>query len=316
MRTNRSVVPAICCLVTALLASPIPAQEPGLSDVEIETVPVAEGVYMLVGSGGNIGVSVGEDGVFLIDDQFAPLTEKILAALAELSDQPPQFVLNTHWHHDHTGGNENLGRAGVFIVAHDRVRERMSVDQVMETWGRTVPAAPPQALPDITFGDAVTFHLNGDTLHAFYAPAAHTDDDVMVWFESANAAHMGDAFFNGTYPFIDVESGGTIDGVIQAAERMLELADDATRIIPGHGPLGSRTDLESYLTMLTTVRQRVASALEAGQTGPEIIAAKLTSDLDAEWGGDAERGQRLVGVVVQTIGAVVPKDEASVAASE
>ena len=207
--------------------------------------------------------------------------------------------LNTHWHFDHTGGNENLGNAGVFIVAHDNVRERMSVDQVIEVYDLTVEAAPPAALPDITFGDALTFHLNGDTVRAVHVPAAHTDGDVLVRFESANVVHMGDLYFNGAYPFIDVGSGGTLQGVIAGVQRALKLVDDSTKIIPGHGPLATRADLENYLGMLETVRQRVVEAKQAGQSDEEILAANLTHDLDAAWGGNAD-GQALVRVALQT----------------
>jgi glyoxylase-like metal-dependent hydrolase (beta-lactamase superfamily II) len=165
---------------------------------------------MLVGSGGNIGVSSGPDGVFVIDDQYAPLTEKIVAAIRGFSDRPIRFVVNTHWHSDHVGGNENLGKMGALIVAHDNVRERMSVEQVMEVFGRTVPPSPDQALPVVTFGEAVTFHLNGDELYVFHVPHAHTDGDAIIHFRKANVVHMGDTFFNGLYPFIDLGSAGNV----------------------------------------------------------------------------------------------------------
>ena len=298
---SRAKTSAAVAVVSALVATTTLAQERDFSNVEINATHVAGGVHMLTGAGGNIGVSVGDDGLFLIDDQFAPLTDKILAALAEISDEAPQFVLNTHWHFDHTGGNENLGEAGVFIVAHHNVRERMSVDQVMEAFDLTVEASPPAALPDITFGDAVTFHLNDETLHAVHVPTAHTDGDVIVHFASANVVHMGDVFFNGAYPFIDVGSGGTLGGVIAAVESTLERVDEATKIIPGHGPLADRGDLESYHDMLSTVRQRVADAVAAGQSEEEILAANLTSDLDEAWGGNADRGQALVRVALATL---------------
>jgi glyoxylase-like metal-dependent hydrolase (beta-lactamase superfamily II) len=217
-------------LLLLLCAPPTEAQD--FESVEIKTTRVASGIYMLEGRGGNLGVSIGSDGAFLIDDQFAPLTEKILAAIRKLSGAPIRFVLNTHWHGDHTGGNENLGKAGALIVAHENVRERMSVEQFIEAFGRRVDPSPPGALPVVTFTDAVTFHLNGDEIHAFHVPPAHTDGDSIVHFRIANVVHTGDTYFNGRYPFIDLSTGGTIDGVIAAADRLLELCDTETRIIP------------------------------------------------------------------------------------
>ncbi|MBT8487910.1 MAG: MBL fold metallo-hydrolase, partial [Gemmatimonadetes bacterium] len=183
-----------------------------MENVQIRTQQVADGVYMLMGQGGNIGVSVGDDGVFIIDDQFAPLTDKILAAIAAITDEPVRFVFNTHWHGDHTGGNENMGEAGALIVAHDNVRERMSTEQVLERIGRpvsTTPASPAGALPVITFSEDVSFHINGGQLHAFHVSNAHTDGDAIVHFVSANVVHMGDTFFRDRFPFIDTASGGS-----------------------------------------------------------------------------------------------------------
>jgi glyoxylase-like metal-dependent hydrolase (beta-lactamase superfamily II) len=247
--------------IFALLAATAYAQDASFDDVRIETVPVAPGVAMLVGRGGNIGVSTGADGVFLIDDQFAPLTPKILAAVAKLSEAPVRFLLNTHWHGDHTGGNENVAGQGAVLVAHDHVRERMSREQVMKALDRTVPASPPAALPVVTFGADLTLHWNGDAIHAIHVPNAHTDGDAIVHFTRANVLHMGDTYFAGRFPFIDVDSGGSIDGVIAAVDRGLALADAATKIIPGHGALSNRAELAAYRAMLATVRERVQAAI-------------------------------------------------------
>lgn len=272
----------------AIAFFPIPqltlAQDIDFERVEIETVPVAEGIYMLVGEGGNIGVSAGEDGVFLIDDQYAPLTEKIQAAIAAISNQPIRFVLNTHWHFDHTGGNENLGKAGVLIVAHDKVREYMSVDQFIEAFDMKLPASPPEALPVVTFNDTVTFHLNDSTIKAFHVEPAHTDGDLVVYFTEADVIHTGDVYFNGMYPFIDVAHGGSIEGTILAADRILAMAGENTKIIPGHGTLSNRAELEAYRDMLITVRDRVKAAIAKGMTVEEFIATDPTADLDAKWG--------------------------------
>ena len=219
-------------------ASPGIASSQDFDAVEIETQRVAAGVYMLLGSGGNIGVLVGEDGVFVIDDQYAPLTDKILAAIGAITSEPVRFVFNTRWHGDHTGGNENIGRTGALIVAHENVRERLSMDQVLERIGRepaTEPARPAGALPVITFAEDVTFHLNGDELYAFHVANAHTDGDAIVHFRSANVVHMGDTFFRGRFPFIDTATGGSIAGVIAATGAALALMDARTMVIPGHG---------------------------------------------------------------------------------
>ena len=268
---------SLVALVPSLLA-----QEP--EEVEIQTVEVTDSIHMLVGQGGNIGVSTGEDGVFMIDDQFAPLTAKIQAAVAAISDQPIRFLVNTHWHYDHTGGNENMGNAGALIVAHEDVRRRMSAGGLIEFFKNQIPPAPKAALPVITFAESVTFHLNGDELHVFHVPPAHTDGDSVIHFKKANVVHMGDLYFNGLYPFIDGSSGGSVDGVIAAAERVLGLIDDKTRIIPGHGPLSNRAELEVYVEMLKDIRARVGALVDAGKSLEEAIAAKPTAAWDDPWG--------------------------------
>ena len=184
-------------------------------------------------------MSVGKSGTYLIDDQYAPLSDKILAAIKAITPDPVRFVVNTHWHGDHTGGNENMGKAGALLVAHENVRRRMSTEQFMAAMGRKIPPSPEEALPVVTFTDAMTFHWNGDEIRVYHVPPAHTDGDSIVHFVKADVVHMGDIFFNGGYPFIDTSSGGRVDGVIEAADRVLAGIGEKTRIIPGHGPLGS-----------------------------------------------------------------------------
>ena len=276
-----------------LAAVPCSAQDQW-DAVEIGVQEVASGVYMLTGRGGNIGLSVGEDGAFVIDDQYAPLTEKILAAIATVTEEPVRFVLNTHWHGDHTGGNENMGDAGALLVAHENVRSRLSMDQILERVGRPIteqPAAPEGAWPVVTFTRDVTFHLNGDDLHAFHVEHAHTDGDAIVHFRRANVVHMGDTFFQGRFPFIDTATGGSIDGLIAAAGQALAVMDAETRIIPGHGSLSGREDLREYRDALKTMRDRIAALLSQGRSLEEIQSARPTRDFAERWGQDeaAER---------------------------
>lgn len=264
-------------LALAVLATPLLAQD-------LRTVPVAPGIVMLAGSGGNIGVSSGPDGVFLIDDEYAPATPAVRAAVAALGQGDIRFVLNTHWHGDHTGGNENLGSSGVLIVAHDNVRTRMSTKQFIEDLNFPVDPSPAAALPVVTFNDAVTFHLNGEEIHAFHIPPAHTDGDAIVVFRHANVIHSGDVFFNGHYPFIDRSSGGSVAGMLAATDRLLALANDSTRIIPGHGPLATREDLVTYRAMLATVGDRIAGLIAQGKSLDQVLAAKPSAEYDAKWG--------------------------------
>ena len=266
------------------VASGTTAQEDRFAGVEITTEQVAPGIYMLVGAGGNIGVSVGADGVFMIDDQFAPLTDKIIDAVAALSDQPIKFLINTHWHGDHTGGNENLGNRGVLIVAHDNVYRRMSRDSEIGAFNQVVPAAPEAALPVITFNDNVTFRLNGEEIRAVHYRQSHTDGDSVIHFVNANVFHTGDIWFNGYYPFIDVSSGGSIDGVIGSIRKLIGLADDDTRIIPGHGPLGDRQGLQAYLEMLEAVRDRMNKLIADGKSLEQIIELRPNTDFDDAMG--------------------------------
>ncbi len=269
-------------------------------DTSIRTEQVAPGVYMLMGNGGNLGVSVGDDGVFLIDDQYAPSTPAIDAAIRKLKDVSPRFVLNTHWHGDHTGGNENLGKAGAVIVAQDNVRTRMSVPQFTSFFDRKTPASAPGALPVVTFSETVTFWFNGDEIHAFHVAPAHTDGDVIVHFRKANVFHMGDTFFR-SYPFIDVDSGGSVVGMIGAADRVLAMAGPATKIIPGHGPLATPAELKEFRDMLADVSGRVRSLMRDGKSMDEIVAAKPTAAYDAKWKSGFIDGERLTRMLVNDL---------------
>ncbi len=269
----------IGAIVFTALASAASAQD---AEVIVRTEPVAPGIHVLYGSGGNIGASIGADGVFLIDDQYAVMTAKITEALAKLSPEPPRFVLNTHWHGDHTGGNENLATKGSLVVAHDNVRVRMSTEQFSKFFERTTPPSASAALPVVTFNDSVSFFLNGDEIRGTHVPGAHTDGDVFIHFRKANVIHTGDLVFAGMYPFIDLDSGGTVAGVIAAVDRMLALADDGTRVIPGHGEVTDKAGLAAYREMLVVTSGRVRELVRAGKTVDEVLAANPNAEFDAK----------------------------------
>ncbi|WIO74338.1 MBL fold metallo-hydrolase [Porticoccaceae bacterium LTM1] len=271
------------------------------ADVTIETIPVAEGIYMMTGSGGNLGVSIGEDGTFLIDDQFAPLTEKIMAAIHQAGGETPRFLLNTHWHGDHTGGNEHFGNAGAIIVAHDNVRERLTKEQFVKAFNMKSDPQPKAALPVITFAESMTLHWNNDELSLQHQANAHTDGDAWVHFQKANVIHAGDIYFAGMYPFIDPDSGGSIKGMIEAVGELLAVADDETKIIPGHGPLSNKLSLSNYREMLKLAYQRIKKMKDDGLSQEQVVAAKPTADLDEEWGNGFLKPDQWVGIVYQGI---------------
>jgi glyoxylase-like metal-dependent hydrolase (beta-lactamase superfamily II) len=287
-------------LAASLLAA-LPAAAQDFSKVEIKTTKLGDTTYMMEGAGGNLGLSIGEDAVFVIDDQFAPLSEKITAAIAKLTAKPVRFVLNTHWHFDHTGGNENFAKAGAIVVAHENVRNRMSAGQLIEFLKMTEPPAPTGALPVVTFAGSVTFHLNGDEMRVIHVPRAHTDGDAIVHFAKSDVIHMGDVYFNGMYPFIDTSSGGTIDGTIAACDRVLAIARDSTRIIPGHGPLSNRTELKVYRDMLAAARERIGKLVADGRNVEEIVAAKPMADFDAKLGNGFIKADRFAEMIATNI---------------
>jgi glyoxylase-like metal-dependent hydrolase (beta-lactamase superfamily II) len=277
--------------------------------VEIRTTKLTDTIYMLQGAGGNIGLSVGPDAVFMIDDQYAPLSPKIEAAIKSITPKPVNFVVNTHWHGDHTGGNANIGKSGAYIIAHDNVRRRLDSDQFIDFMRSKVAPSPKEALPVVTISQDVTFHINGDEVNMFHVPVAHTDGDGIVHFRRANIIHMGDVYFNGFYPFIDYSSGGTPDGFIAAVERVLKLADDRladdrTRIIPGHGPLASRADLTAYRDMLVGTIGNIKKLVAEGKVLDEVVAAKPTAAFDEKWGKGFVPPARYIEMVMKGLGAI------------
>lgn len=251
--------------------------------VEIIPEKINENLYALFGSGGNIGLFVGEDGTLIIDDQYAPLSDKIKASISRITDDPVKYVINTHWHGDHTGGNEAFGNDGATIIAQSNVRKRLSTEQVMKAFNRTVPPSPEIAWPAITFDEDISLHVNGDDLMIFHVHNAHTDGDAFVYFKNSNVLHMGDCFFKDRFPFIDLGSGGSIDGAIKAVAAALMIVDEETVIIPGHGALASKQDLLKYSKMLHTMRDRVKKAVAEGKTIDEIKTSGLDEGYE-EWG--------------------------------
>lgn len=267
----------------------------------LESVSVAPGVFMLSGPGGNVGVVVAEDGVFLVDDQYPQLAPAVVAAVAAITPKPIRFVVNTHWHGDHTGGNELLGGSGSLVFAHENVRRRMSSEQVNELLGRTTPPSPAGALPIVTFSDAVTFHLGGHEVRAFHVPAAHTDGDAIVHLVSADVVHLGDVLFNRLYPFVDLWSGGSVEGTIAAVERVLATAGPGTKFIPGHGRVADRADLLAYVEVLRGGRAAVAKLVEAGKSRDEAVAARPTAAWDSTWAWSFISAERWVAILWEDV---------------
>ena len=278
------VIPAL--LAAGLLVSAVTAADARAQDKPVEYVPtpLSGTVTMVKGRGGNIAVSSGEDGVFIIDDQLKPLTDQLLAALAKISDRPIRFVINTHYHGDHVGGNEALGKGGSVILAHDNIHRRMTSDQFSHFFDSTTPAWPDDSLPVVTFNDQVTLHFNGEPVTAYHVPRGHTDGDSIVHFPASNVIHMGDIFFNGRYPFIDLDGGGSIQGMIGAVELGLSLADDETQIIAGHGPLGDKTSLQAYHDFLSAARDNIQALVDQGMSLQQTIDAKPTAQWDEAMG--------------------------------
>lgn len=288
-------------LLTVLAIIAIISAHPAISaaadEVEIHTLPVAGQIFMLTGQGGNIGLFIGPDGTFLIDDQFAPLTKKVVAAIKAAGGAQPKFLINTHYHGDHTGGNENLGRSGSLIFSHDNVRARLLSGSYLAAFKMQSPPAAPEGLPVVTFGEDLSFHLNGETVHAIHVPHAHTDGDSIIHFQTANVIHAGDIFFNGFYPFIDIDHGGSLKGMIQAVERILALSDEQTKIIPGHGPPADRAQLVSYRQMLGVAYERLKKLRTTGKTVAEAVAAKPLADLEPSWGDGLFTGDRWIELI-------------------
>jgi len=289
------LVLAVASVGSSVAQTPAPAPTPNPltvekaprpQDVPIETTNLAPGIYVLFGRGGNVGLTVGVDGAAIIDDQFADMAPKIRAAVAMLSDQPVKFVINTHLHGDHTGGNDAFGKAGAVIIAQENVRKRLSTPQVNPTTNAAIEPRAREAWPVVTFEDSATLHFNDDDLEFTHLPNAHTETDIFIRFRKANIVHMGDMFVGG-FPFIDGNTGGTFDGLIRAHEAVLATVDDNTKIIRGHGPLGNKAELQAYHDMLVVVRDRIAKLVKAGKSQEDVVAARPTKEFEEKYGGGA-----------------------------
>jgi len=266
-------------LLTVVLLFAVSAQaQTDFSKVEIKATKVAGNVYMLQGAGGNIGVSVGDDGLLIVDDQFAPLADKIRAAMKGLADKKLRFILNTHWHGDHTGGNVAFGPEAT-IIAHDNVRKRLATEQKSTVFNSTTPPSPKEALPVITFNDSLSVHFNGEDIRAIHFPHGHTDGDSVIFFSASNVVHLGDDFFAGRFPFVDLESGGSVEGLVKNIGELIGKIPADAKLIPGHGPISTLDDLKSYHRMLQQTTEIVRGKIAAGKTLDQI----KTEGLPAEW---------------------------------
>jgi cyclase len=279
----------VACLGMVLVAMTAIAQEQDFSKVEIKTTKVGGNVYMLAGAGGNIGASVGDDGIVIIDDEFAPLADKIKAALKGITDKPVRFVINTHYHGDHTGSNAQFSQSGSTVIAQDNVRKRM------ETGGTAgasaalkeeYKASPKEALPIVTFDDKATVWLNGEEIRAIHFPAGHTDGDAVIWFVKSNVVHMGDDFVTYGYPFVDVLIGGSVSGMIAGCEKVLATVPTDAKFIPGHGPISTADDIRKYVQMLKDTRAAVEAEVKKGRTVEEIKKANVL----AKWNDSLGKG--------------------------
>ena len=291
MRATGRVAVLTALALTGWFSTAI-AQNIDFASVEVQTVKVADGLYVLMGgpAQGNIAVSVGSDGIFLVDSMYAPMHQKIMDALARISRQPVRFVVNTHLHGDHTAGNEAMAKLGAVIVSHENMRTRMAAQ-------RNNPP-PPAALPVLTYSDSITLHVNGEEIQIFHPDPAHTDGDSIIYFKRANVMHVGDVPASLRYPNIGVDDGGSVDGMMAAGRLVMKVANPQTKIIPGHlGPIIGFNEIEQQLAMFAAVRERVLTAIRAGRTLEQVVASKPTADFDRDRLGGAITPDRFVTLV-------------------
>lgn len=271
-------------ILLALAITGVSAAGAQEKEVEFASFQLSDSVYMLTGRGGNVGISSGSDGLYIVDNQLTDVTGPLLAAIRKISNKPIRLVINTHYHGDHTGGNQTIGKTGAVIIAQDNVYKRMSTSQTSSFMNSTTAASPRSALPVVTFNDRMSLHLNGETATVYHVANGHTDGDSIVHFEGSNVIHMGDMYFNGMYPYVDLDAGGSVTGMIVAADLALSLADAGTRIIPGHGPLGMAEDLRGFRDYLVKATGNVQDLIDEGKNLQQTIAAKPTAEWDEALG--------------------------------
>ena len=287
-------------LLTVVLLFAVSAHaQTDFSKVEIKATKVAGNVYMLQGSGGNIGVSVGDDGLLIVDDQFAPLADKIRAALKGLADKKLRFILNTHWHGDHTGGNVAFGPEAT-IIAQDNVRKRLATEQKSTVFNSTTPPSPKEALPVITFNDSLSVHFNGEDIRAIHFPHGHTDGDSVIFFSTSNVVHLGDDFFAGRFPFVDLESGGSVEGLVKNIGELIGKIPPTAKLIPGHGPISTLDDLKSYHRMLQQTTEIVRQKIAAGKTLDQVKSEGLPAEWEP-WGTGFIKTDRWVETIYKSL---------------
>ena len=294
---------AVAMLPRAMSAQAAKAAQPNASaaTTPIKITKLYDNLYLLQGEGGNMALQTGAEGDILIDASYAPAVPRILEAIAAESKNAPFMLINTHWHGDHTGGNEGLHAAGFTITAHQNTRKRLSEPQEMKLFHREVAAAPAGALPTITFDDAMKIWHNGDELNLVHFAPAHTDTDIYIHFQKADVLHVGDIWFNGVYPFIDEGTGGSIGGMIRASEKALAVAGNTTKMIPGHGPLGSKADFQKYHDFLAAVRDKVAALKAGGASEQEAVAKKPTAEFDGGLAKGFMNADQFTGIVYRTL---------------
>jgi cyclase len=281
-------------------AKPAPARPgAGFLEAKIKTQQLAPGLFMLSGPGGNIGIMLHDDSAIVIDSAIPERAASVLDAIAGLGGRQVRFLLNTHWHFDHVGGNEAFAKSGAVIIAHHRTRLRMATEQNIAFMKIKVPPSPAGALPVITFGDSETVHHGKWQIEATYVPGAHTDTDVAYRLPNADVLHAGDLFFNGVYPFIDYSTGGNLQGLVTGLGRVLEMVGPKTQVIPGHGPMARKADLQAFRDMLSIVRDRISPLVESGKSLDEVVAAKPTRELDEKWAKGFLKGDMFVQMLYQ-----------------